>query len=517
MKTLLTFLILLCLCYTLLLVDGKAKKGKEASNTRDPSSMVPKALKLNVDILPPLQDVLSELQLSSYIKDFVRIGVTETRLLLKLSAMDFQIMSMEWAGKGFGADQLALLREKIKQLRIMATVSEETVRPELALRDKLAYGRIFLQNGVASYEYALGSFGTPPPIGEQHLRLSSTVVECNATEVNYNGAFVLARRGDCSFLQKALIAKASNASGLLIVNTEDRLDSPASGHGIDRSISESKVLSLGQFAVLGLSNGSWAPLQVALRYQPSSSPNQGLAMHIVPIKCYTGGKCLPMLEEERSLQAEVSWGRVRVSKRSRTTSSRLARTFEFLASTFGAPLPVDTELPLVWTSPIDACSPVANISSEAVSAEVALAAHRGACRFDIKALHAQDAGARVLVVVDIEDQALQRIGARSPEMGYIGIPSILVTAEAGAFMQSSNEGDEVRIELIPAADSSGLDHWLEVAYTEWAEEPKERLMQLQGLRQKFQETESHDIVSWLQRRTNEIDFPARKSIDTDEL
>jgi hypothetical protein len=34
----------------------------------------------------------------------------------------------------------------------------------------------------------------------------------------------------------------------------------------------------------------------------------------------------------------------------------------------------------------------------------------GKCRFDTKALYAQDAGARLLIVVDTEDNSLQRLG-----------------------------------------------------------------------------------------------------------
>jgi len=37
-------------------------------------------------------------------------------------------------------------------------------------------------------------------------------------------------------------------------------------------------------------------------------------------------------------------------------------------------------------------------------------AHRGACRFDKKALNAQEAGARMLIVTEVEDNSLQRLG-----------------------------------------------------------------------------------------------------------
>lgn len=500
MKVSILYLIF-CTLLLAILAYGRTKK-KDSS----PSSKAPPkpAVKLNVDILPPLQDVLAELDMTSYLRHFVKMGVTETRLLLKLSSMDFQIMSMDW-GEGFGKDAVARLKEKIAQLYELATVPQETTRPELEERKKLVYGRLYLPHGVQAMEYAQGSFGGPPPVGAVALRLSNTTLECDAVEgLDYGGDFVLARRGNCTFLQKALLAKAHNAAGLIIANTEDSLDHPSSGLGVDKNITEAAVASLGAFTVLGMSNQSWAPLTAALRFVDHRLP-----VHIVPIKCQTGGKCQPLLEEERALLAEVSWGRLRVRK-----TDRQVRSFEFLSSNFGAPLPVESSLRVVRADPIDACSPLLNIIPEGKD-YVALVVHRGSCRFDVKAMHGQEAGARMIIVVDVEDEPLQRLGALAPAVGYLEVPNVLVTAEAGRFLESSAEGSTV--EVLPGSDSSGFERWLEIAYTTWSEDPEERVMQLQGLVQKFQETENHDIVSWLQRRIQEIDHEAKKSIDTDEL
>lgn len=483
------------LCF-LVLVHAAPRGRKEATK---PSSKAPPPLKLNVDILPPLQDVLAELEMTPHLRDFVAMGVTETRLLLKLSAMDFQIMTMDW--KDFPKEQVAKLKGKIAQLLQMATIAHVEERADLLARNKLTYGRIFLPNGVQAMEYSLASFGSPPPVGELKLTLSKSIIECEvAPGVDYGGHFVLAQRGNCTFLTKALVAKEHNAGGLILVNTEDRLDSPSSGLGVDRNITEAVVASLSQLTVAGMANTSWLPLLTALQ----TAPQHTLPIHIVPIKCHTGGHCLPMLDEERALQAEVTWGRLRVR-----TANKETRSFEFLTSNFGAPLPVDVELPLIWADPVDACSPLPVASG---SGPMAIIAHRGHCQFDVKALNAQNAGARMLILVDVEDQALQRVGAMAPEVGYVGIPSMLVTAEAGHFLT-----DGAVAQVIPATDNKGFDNWLEVAYTQWVEDPKDRVLQLQGMLQKFQDTVNHDIVGWLQRRINEIEFPSRKSIDTDEL
>jgi hypothetical protein len=47
---------------------------------------------LNSDLLPPLETVLEELHLSHRKSALVKLGVTETRYLLRLKSMDYQMM-----------------------------------------------------------------------------------------------------------------------------------------------------------------------------------------------------------------------------------------------------------------------------------------------------------------------------------------------------------------------------------------------------------------------------------------
>jgi len=51
--------------------------------------------RIDTEKLPPLDDLLKELGMSNRIKDFIKMGVTETRILLRLKKMDFQIMVRE--------------------------------------------------------------------------------------------------------------------------------------------------------------------------------------------------------------------------------------------------------------------------------------------------------------------------------------------------------------------------------------------------------------------------------------
>ena len=497
------------------------KKTSSAATKTKPQNKGPK---LNVDILPPLKDVLDELHLKEYVNDFIRMGVTETRLLLKLSSMDFQLMEMEWTD--FNPDKLKVLKEKIKVLLEMATVHEDPVDPELELRRGLHYGRIYLNHGVTSYDFHTASFGGFPEMGWRDLDLAPNLYACDpapaetSNEVsqpvhNFQRRVVLVYRGNCPFVEKALNMLRQNASAMIIINTEDKVESPSSGLGIFNNITEKSLIPLKEFAVISVSNTSGEALVRSVQFHQHINSSNYPKMAMVPVKCHTGGKCLPVTKEELNYNHEIVWGTVQIEDK----NTQRSQSFEFLTSNYGGDLPVGFEFNLEYADPIDLCQipdlvtetdAAGSISAAPVFPKV-LIAHRGNCRFDIKSLNAQRLGARVLIVIDLLDQPLQRLGGSYPEVGYIGIPSVLVTAEVAQFLESlaftssASNNARLSVQFFSKLGTDGFDRWLEIASTEWSEDNTDRLFQLQGLRQKFQETESRDIVSWLDRRIHEIE------------
>lgn len=463
----------------------------------------PKPLRLNTDNLPNLQEILTKLELIQYLPNFIKIGVTETRLLLRLTSMDYHLMSLEF--DGITDNEIVKLKDMVNKLIIDATVIPEEEKVDLSERNKLTYGRIYLSDSVQSYEYKSASFGGSPPIGKVELFIPTPEFGCdNNTDVNYTGKLLVVKRGNCTFLEKALNAKKQNASALLIVNSEDRLDSPASGYGIDKNVSESSVLSLESFPVISTSNNTWAKFQYALQF------NKDLTTYvsIVPLKCGNRGVCSPVTEEEKLLQSEVSWGHIRVHGDNGET-----RSYEFLTSNFGCQLPTLSTIAVVAAEPIDGCSPLIGEQF----ADKAVLVHRGGCRFDVKSKNVQDAGGRLTVIVDVMDNALQRIGGMHPDVDYVGIPSIIVNAPSGEYMLKALQSDVgLMMEVIPAKDSRGADLWIDLAFTEWSADDDSKLMQLEGLVQKYSQLESGEIVAWLKRRMDEITDPKRKNMDTDE-
>ena len=57
-------------------------------------------------------------------------------------------------------------------------------------------------------------------------------------------------------------------------------------------------------------------------------------------------------------------------------------------------------------------------SSASLSSSFALFAHRGGCRFEMKAQNAQNAGADLLIIANMQDEALQRVGAAKEAQGW---------------------------------------------------------------------------------------------------
>ena len=77
---------------TTICIFGKIAKAKKENVIKSKSMSDEAKTSLNYDLLPPLEEVLKEIGFSNRLKDFVRQGVSETRILVLLKKMDFQMM-----------------------------------------------------------------------------------------------------------------------------------------------------------------------------------------------------------------------------------------------------------------------------------------------------------------------------------------------------------------------------------------------------------------------------------------
>ena len=101
-------------------------------------------------------------------------------------------------------------------------------------------------------EYISATFGSKPPIGPLRIAIADPFDACSPNIINnlYAGKFIIAKRGNCTFLEKALFARNNNISVLAIINTEDRLESVSSGLGQNPNITDEIVLSIGNLSIV---------------------------------------------------------------------------------------------------------------------------------------------------------------------------------------------------------------------------------------------------------------------------
>jgi hypothetical protein len=391
----------------------------------------PKPPNINIEGLPDLKDVLAELNLQDFMPKFIRAGIVETRLLLRLGPTDFGIMDWDW---GMPQADITRLREHINVLIVKATIPErdDTRERTEAERARLVYGRVYVPDAVQSFEFTKASFGAAVPIGGYPIAWGDPEDGCAPQPTDLTGKVLVVRRGTCTFLVKARHALAGNATALITVNTVDSLEAPSSGLGIDRSVTLEMVKPIDdRLPVLALANTSWAKVSIdpgpflsiqapclchiqtpgstliSPPHSSSPSPTNQLkysverakggypvTAHVVPLKCHAGKPCAPLLAEEIDVQPDVASGHVRLKN-----ARGEVKSYEFLTSTFGGRLPKQV-ISVVAAAPAapaaaaaggtggqtsEACAPLAPVAPPADgSGVVAVLVRRGTCHFDVK-------------------------------------------------------------------------------------------------------------------------------------
>jgi hypothetical protein len=322
-------IILIIVLLNVILKKTLARPRFPVTPKQEPSTPKPKPILHNVDALPLLQDVLTELDFSKYIKEFVKLGYAETRLLLRMTSMDFRLLMLE---TNMTEDDINKLKIKIEELLAIATIPQPSKeRPDLEQRSKLNYGRIYIQGFVHSFEYLLGTFGTSPSVGINEIVLANPDDGClphSDNNSSLTNKIYVVKRGNCTFMTKATLAAYANTSVIIFVNNQDRVESFSSGYGIDPTIKLPQVEFLNKIVVATVANSTWPKLDYAF-----NNFKEKLFAHMVPLKCGTGGSCFPLVDEEKQILPEVSWGTITV------TMNTNVQTFDFLASTFGGLLP----------------------------------------------------------------------------------------------------------------------------------------------------------------------------------
>jgi hypothetical protein len=530
-----------------------------------------KAVKLDVTGCPDLKSILEEVDMGEHLMKFARMGITETRLLLRMNEMDFTMLTLDHPD--ITEEQVGKVRAVAKKYFDIAAAAseaeiekEEVVDPE---RSRQKFGRVIIPGAVQYFEYVQASFGSSAPLGALDVEVApfpntgcsqafyrklhrdlevkseadagvegdAEVEEPEEKGPDLTGKVFVVKRGHCTFLQKAQYALERNASALLVVNNVDKLERAASGYGLDPTVKNADVLKVEKLPIFGVSNTSWAKIAFSAErgYQwvrqsdkdgsnlhagssqtdLSEAKNENLdslKLRFVPLKCgekLPGMKhgCQPLLERERKLHPEVSWGSMRItSGGSEEGRGKVTKSFQFLTSSFGGVLPVDA-LTLIESTPADGCKPFAN--SEAIAstnANVVVAIDRGNCMFQDKLYHAEQAGARLGLVLEASDeQALQRIGGNAATSSHIGMPSIICSWPCREYVKGVlAEGGSATIQLRPAQDHSLTEKWIDLVTYEWSEEDEQKARQMEQMVPQYSGDDDIEIRAWLRRQAGAL-------------
>lgn len=509
MKVGLLMIVLLgCLVGNSFALDRYKKK------TNDQMKNKPKPPTLNTDLVPSLEKIVEEIGLTHRLNDLYKMGVVDTRILLRLKKMDFHMMNMEWSDAK--EEEINALKEAVERYAEQATVHEEQVQErDFSERNRLTFGRLHIPNSVQAFEYLSASFGSVPPIGVKEIVINDDIKGCSsATTQDLTDKIVITQRGECSFLQKALNAKRAGASVLAVVNDVDKIDNIASGFGVDKNVTEAMINEVAKLSIVSLSSQALIPLQHAVK--TSTFPLKG---QIIPVKCGVSGSCDPVIEEEK-VNLEVTSGTMRINGH---PDMKVTRSFDFLTSTYGSVLP--SNIVIQRSSPTDACQQLevnmeTQVSSDGsststdISSSFALFAHRGGCRFEMKAQNAQNAGADLLIIANMQDEALQRVGAAKEALGALGAPSILVSMMAGRYIEELMKlPGPISIEIIPNTDNVLSKAWIDLAFTSFEEMSSEdEILALDGLIEAYIDHGSQDITAWLERRKRNIQSKNIKTV-----
>jgi len=283
------------------------------------------------------------------------------------------------------------------------------------------------------------------------------------------GKILVSKRGNCSFLEKATNASVANASALVIVNNGSDLFQIPAGYATGSSHDES--LGVPQaLPVIMIKGHAMKALQFG---------GQFVEARMIPLKCPPGeSTCKAVLpeEEENHIPYEVDSGFLEFG----------SKKLEFVSGTWGGILPSGMHR-LVLAEPRDACSSLTN-TAEAKGAIIV--SWRGACGFGDKTLHAQEAGAVAVVIVDRPNSVLLRIGVTQEQAIEIGIPGIMI---------SHKSGEAILNDMPSVASISPLEgmskSWLELAVTQWPKEDSAFDVMLHQLKQR--NAGSTERLSWL--------------------
>lgn len=330
-------------------------------------------------------------------------------LLLASSYADEHVQDDRPPSKFKVGDEWLALPEVFSKLDFTADSTParvDDIEGQMRLRSTRFWGRLYIDGWPQSIQFFRAHFGIEPPLGLKTFVFAEPRDACSDitnADLLTPDHVLLAKRGSCTFGQKALNVRRTNASALIIINNEpglDHLPGP-DAHDIDLA-----VMSIpqpeGQLLEAVYDDG---PVEAG-----SGSAGRLLRGMLVPINCeHSGAACVPATYEERdAIRKVIEGGTLGFHYMPGASGLPVAeQPVEYLLAHFGVKVPgANASFPVVMARPAVACAPLTND----VRGKVVLV-RRGGCPFVNKAEEVQSAGGVAVVIGSLHEFIVRMVSA----------------------------------------------------------------------------------------------------------
>ena len=327
-------------------------------------------------------------------------------------------------------------------------------------KDIAKWGHLYLRYGVSGIQFYSSAFSASFPCQELPLVLPKPNEQgCgNLTNTNINGSIVVAQRGVCSFMDKARNAQRYGAHALIVLNTQPGLlRMPGLPDTESMTLASAMVgkvhANLITEAIVNSRTWAMGPITGVLVGQRVNSGHEG-GSRLAPcgacrdvgvgLAGSTPPSVLPTGDDGNEAPlAPVHGGFVEVRFIGSDRRRKLG-PFEFLSATYSGPLSHEWRRLVVGSGQNElGCSPFVDVNYG--GATVLL--KRGKCMFTDKTIHAQNASAAAVILVN-SVPGLQRVLGSYDASVLMHIPVVMICRAAGSALMSAVRGSggvEVRI------------------------------------------------------------------------
>ena len=324
-------------------------------------------------------------------------------------------------------EELLMLPDRYSVLNFEKTDGVE--EQELSVESSW-WGRLYVQGFPSPKQYFRAHFGRAPPDGEVKLLLASPLTMCddisglamldNDHEVD-SSTVIVAKRGSCTFGDKATLAHELGSSGILFINNEAGNFHPSAPIAHDLPISAAMIAEDDGVQLIKALN----------RVKEANEPGYSLKARYVALVCGdervassdSNTYCHPLQPEDKAFVDSLTYkGKMSIE----------GSTFEYLQGEFGSWMD-STELITVVPSIIGGdsyCCDEAGFEGNWMSSNHAVLCQRGECSFATKAENVGSTGASLLIVSS-NNSTMYRMGVDPPQRGRkLSVATCMVSLDA---------------------------------------------------------------------------------------